>query len=231
MASASLIHLNAKERSILGKKVKLLRAEGWTPVHLFGPGIDSQALQVETSHLHKVLTESGRSRPISLSINPDSDQIIVFVKDIQFHPLTSIPIHVDFIKVNISETTKVNIPLLLTGESFAISNLGGTINLEMETILVECPPLGTPNSISVDVSSLQSFEDSIRASDLVVPPDVTILTDREQLIARVSPPAITDDSSTETVAQVAEGTQEQEAVSINTDLTEEPTNPEEASNP
>ena len=227
LVTASLINLQAEKRFVLGKKVKTLRKAGWTPVHLFGPGIESQALQVETPHLHRVLTESGRNRPISLTVSTDSDQILVFVKDIQFHPLTSIPIHVDLIRVSISENTRVNIPLLITGEAPAVTRLGGRISLELETILVECPPLETPESISVDVSSLATFESSIRAADLSTPPGITIVTDGEQLIARALPSVTTETSSLEPVQGSNAGAEAQEILSNNENLTETPNPPEE----
>lgn len=188
MVTATTIALQAEPRSILGKKVKTLRRKGWTPVHMYGPDIESQSLQVETEHLHKVLTQSGRSRPIALNIKTNPDQAIVFVKDIQFHPLTSLPIHVDLIKVNVLENTQINVPLSIIGEAPAVRDLGGRINLEIETVLVECPPLQTPESITVDVSSLKTFEDSIRVSDLKIPVGVSILTDSGQLLARVTSP-------------------------------------------
>ena len=227
LVTASLIKLQAENRIVLGKKVKTLRKAGWTPVHLFGPGIESQSLQVETPHLHKVLTESGRSRPIALTVSTDSAQIIVFVKDIQFHPLTSIPIHVDFIRVSISENTRVNIPLLITGEAPAVTELGGTISLELETILVECPPLETPESISIDVSLLTTFESSIRAGDIATPPGITIVTEGDQLIARALPPATTETSSLEPVQESVEGAEAQETPSNDENLIENPNLAEE----
>ena len=227
LVTASLIKLQAEKRFILGKKVKTLRKTGWTPVHLFGPGIESQALQVETPHLHKVLTESGRNRPISLTVGTDSDQVIVFVKDIQFHPLTSVPIHVDLIRVSISENTRVNIPLLITGDAPAVTELGGTISLELETILVECPPLETPESISVDISSLSTFESTIRAADISTPPGITIVTDGDQLIARALAPVTMETSSLDPAQEAEKVAETEETLSNNESLIESPDPSEE----
>ncbi|MCJ7669329.1 MAG: 50S ribosomal protein L25, partial [Dehalococcoidia bacterium] len=62
------IELKVTNREILGKKVKHLRRQGITPVHLFGHGIESLALQCDTGELERVLGQAGQTRLISLKL-------------------------------------------------------------------------------------------------------------------------------------------------------------------
>ena len=90
--------LEVQHRFILGKQVKELRREGVTPVHLYGPGISSQSLQVDGAILTRVLSESGRTRPLTIQIAPDGEEHLVFIGNVQFHPVTNAVIHVSIEK-------------------------------------------------------------------------------------------------------------------------------------
>jgi hypothetical protein len=59
--------LNVANREILGKKVKHLRRQGITPVHVFGHGIESLALQCDAKELERVLSQAGQTRLVNLN--------------------------------------------------------------------------------------------------------------------------------------------------------------------
>ena len=63
------IELNVTKREVLGKKVRFLRRQGVTPVHLFGHGVESEALQCATAKLQRVLAEAGKTRLIGLKLS------------------------------------------------------------------------------------------------------------------------------------------------------------------
>ena len=63
------IELKVNKREVLGKKVRFLRRKGITPVHLFGHGIDSEALQCDTDTLKSVLAEAGHTGLINLKLD------------------------------------------------------------------------------------------------------------------------------------------------------------------
>ncbi|MFC1862238.1 50S ribosomal protein L25, partial [Chloroflexota bacterium] len=67
------IELEAAKREILGKKVRFLRRQGITPVHLFGHGIESLALQCDTAKLHRVLVGAGKTRLISIKVGNEKE--------------------------------------------------------------------------------------------------------------------------------------------------------------
>ena len=91
--------LLATDRSILGKKTRFLRRQGITPVHLFGHGLKSQALQCDTAKLRQILAQAGATRPVNLEIEGDKRPKMVFIREIQIDRLTEQLLHVDFYQV------------------------------------------------------------------------------------------------------------------------------------
>ena len=87
------IELVLSKREILGKKVKYLRRQGMTPVHLFGPTTKSVALQGDTEVLEKVLKEESKVALISLKIDKEKRAKHVVVREIQRNPLTRQLLH------------------------------------------------------------------------------------------------------------------------------------------
>lgn len=179
--------LPVQQRAVLGKKVRQLRRQGLTPVHLYGFGGEPKALQVDSLALRRVLTHVGHNRPVEVVTEGTGDRSLAFVREIQFHPLTLEVLHVDFFRVDAGNTTIVDVPLELEGDSEAV-RLGGSLIQNIHTVSVEARPLDVPSVIMVDVSTLNNFEKSIRVSDIVTPEGVTVLTDGEQMVAHVAAP-------------------------------------------
>ena len=186
--TTQVVSLPVQERTVLGKKFNRLRREGLTPIHLYGPGIPSQTFQVDTQLLRKTLSVVGYNRPVEVAPDGSGEAHLAFVREIQFHPLTTEVVHVDFLRVDMTKTTTVEVPVELTGDAPAVRVLGGSLIQGLYTVLVEARPLDVPPVIPGDVSDLDDFDKAVHVSDLVVPAEVTILTDPEQMVAHVTPP-------------------------------------------
>jgi large subunit ribosomal protein L25 len=113
---------------------------------------------------------------------------LAFVREIQFHPLTSEVLHADLYGVDVARPVQVEVPVRLDGEAPAVRSLGGVLGQILHAITVECLPLEVPDAIRVDISGLDAFDKLIRVSDLTVPPHVSVLTDSSQVVVHVSPP-------------------------------------------
>ena len=83
--------------------------------------------------------------------------------------------------------------------------MGGSLIQTLRTLLIEALPLETPESILADTAVLTDFEKTLHVSDLQIPPRVTVLTDPDQLVARVNAPIAAE------VGGVAEAAEEGEA--------------------
>jgi len=180
------IELKAARRHVAGKKVQALRKQGVTPAHLFGPGIDSEAIQVDTAALKKTLAEAGHTKLVSLHIGHEKSPRTVMVREIQFNNRNNDLIHVDFYQVNLAENIKVDVPIVLIGESSAAKAKGNTLVQELNDLTVECLPTSIPSSIEVDISPLTTPESMIRVRDITIAAGVTVVNDPGVVIARIA---------------------------------------------
>ena len=192
-------------RAVTGKKVKTLRKQGMVPVHLYGNGLDSGAFQVDALILQKLLRQVGTNIPLSVKLKGKGAQNICFVREVQRHPVTEDLLHVDFMQVDVSQTVRAEVPIVFEGTAPAVRSMGGTLLQSIQSILVESLPLDVPASIEIDVSDLDDFEKSIHVSDISVDAEVTIITNSDDLIARVSPPRIEVEEVEEAAEEEEEG--------------------------
>ena len=176
-------------RSVIGKKVKQLRRQGVVPVHMYGVGIDSKPLQMEASLLRKLLPQVGTNVPVSIEIEGGDGENICFVREVQRHPVTEAVLHVDFIRVDVSQTIRAEVPLILIGNAPAVRQ-GGTLLQPLQRLLVEALPMNMPESLEVDVADLDDFEKAVYVSSIEVGANVTVVTESEEMIARVIPPRV-----------------------------------------
>jgi large subunit ribosomal protein L25 len=180
------VTLDAKTRSVLGKKVKQLRGNGVTPIHVYGKVLASLSLQADTSELQRVLLLAGRTAPVSVKI--DGADHFAFVREVQRHPVSGAILHVDFLQVSLTERMVSEIPIQLVGEAPATREAGSTLVQTLHSLQVESLPTDVPSHIDVDVSSLVDFEAAVHVSSLDLGSKVTLLSDPEMVIARVQPP-------------------------------------------
>ena len=180
--------LQIAKRTIEGKKVKTLRTQGITPIHLYGSGFESLSMQADFKDLINVLNENGFSIPITL--NDGENDILVFARSVQRHPLTEEILHVDFQVVSKDDEVEIEVPINLTGESPAVKNFCGILIKLLERIKISSKVDKVPKSIELDISVLESLEQSLLVSEINVPEGVEIITDETFAIARVIPPRI-----------------------------------------
>jgi len=176
------IELQANNRDTLGKGVRLLRSQGITPVHLFGHGLKSLALQCETTKLERSLAQAEETRIITLKVSNERRVRPVLVREVQKESLTGKLLHVDFYQVNMEEKVEVEIPIVLVGKAPALESKDNTLLRELNTLTVECLPANIPASLEVNIGSLTEPGHMVRVKDITVSPDITILSDPEEVV-------------------------------------------------
>ena len=177
-------------RTVIGKKVKNLRHKGIVPVHVYGNGVEPMSLQTDAQVLRRLLPQVGTNIPLSVEIEGNKGENICFVREVQRHPVTEDVLHVDFLRVDVAQTIQAEVPIVFVGEAPAARQMGGTLLQSLQNVLVEGLPMNIPPLVEIDVSGLDDFEKSIYISDLEIAADVTLITNPEELIARVSPPRV-----------------------------------------
>ena len=199
--------LTARPRDVRGKAVAHLRKGGVLPAVVYGAGIQSQNISLDTHEFELLRRHAGRHAVIDLSIEGDGKAQPVLLQAIQEHPVSRHPLHVDLLVVNLEEERTVDVPLVFVGTSEAVAKQGGVLLHLRDAVLVRCKPDDLPAGIEVDITPLVDFDSVLHASDLVMPPGVTLITDVTDAIARVQQPRIEE----EPVAAAAEETLEEGA--------------------
>jgi len=180
------IELKVTKREILGKKVKHLRRQGITPVHLFGHGIESLALQCDTGELERVLGQAGQTRLINLNLAKEKKPRIAVVREFDRDWRRGELIHVDFYQVRMEEKIKLEVPVVLVGEAPALKSKTNMLEHELGTLTVECLPAKIPTSLEVDISSLTEPDQAIRVKDVTLGEDIAVLNNPDLVVVKIS---------------------------------------------
>lgn len=199
--------LAAEHREVTGKKVALMRQAGRLPAVVYGHGVDSNPISIDAHDFELLRRRSGPNALVDLSIDGDKARPVL-VHTIQIHPVNRRMLHVDLFVVRMTEELTVDVPLTATGESSAVSLHGGTLLHPIESVRVRALPDHLPQSIDYSIASLTDFDTTIHVRDLVVPADVTLLTDGDEIIARVQAPRVEEVAVPVAAAAVAAETTE-----------------------
>ncbi len=180
------IELQTATREILGKKVRFLRRQGVIPVHLFGHGVESLALQSEAAQLQRVLAEAGKTKIISLKLDKSKKSRNVVVRETQRNPLTGELLHVDFYQVSMEKKIRVDVPIVPVGDSPALKSKENFLAQELNSLTIECLPDESPSRVEIDVGSLTEAEQAIHVKDIRLGEGITVLNNPEQLVVKIS---------------------------------------------
>jgi len=196
-------------RTATGKQNRRLRLTGQVPAVVFGKGRESLSVQVEAKAFETLYRAAGRTTLVNLQIDGGRPTSAI-IKSVQRHPLSGRALHVDFFLVDLTQEMEVEVPLVFQGEPPAIELTGGTLMTPISQIRVRALPAEMPHEITVDVTPLIDLEAAIHVSDLVVPDNVHIQADGDELLARVIPPRVEEEPDVEEVeaeegAEGAEG--------------------------
>jgi large subunit ribosomal protein L25 len=191
------LQLAAQPRSVTGRKVKQLRAQGQIPVVVYGKRINATSLQIDERSLERVLHSGGTTRLVEVAVN-GGRPLNALIRDVQRHPVTHRLTHVDFYAVDMTEKQHVSVPIESTGRASGLSS--GLIVLQvMDHVTVEALPADIPARIEVDITPL-TLERPITVADLPALSGVTYLAEAEENV-------FTLQATREEVEEVAETTE------------------------
>jgi large subunit ribosomal protein L25 len=181
--------LAALPRAIVGKKVAGLRRAGQLPAVVYGHGVASSSVTIDAHDFDLLRRKAGPNALVDLSIDggkPDP----VLIHDVQVHPVTHRPLHVDLFLVQMTVELTVDVPLVATGVSPAIENDGGTLLHAIESVKIRALPDHLPQSIEYSIEGLVDFDTAVHVRDLAIPSDVTLLTEPDEIVAKVQAPRV-----------------------------------------
>ncbi len=180
------ISISGKKREALGKKAsKTLRKEGFVPCNLYGEAKDANgnptalAFTASFSELRKVIYTP---HIYVIKVTIDGEDHTAILKEIQFHPVTDAPLHVDFYEVNDQKPITIGIPVKLNGLAQGVRD-GGRMSLSIRKINVTAPYQIIPEHLDVDVTKLRIGK-SIKVGELSYE-GLEIATSKEVVVCSV----------------------------------------------
>ncbi|HLB26537.1 MAG TPA: 50S ribosomal protein L25 [Dehalococcoidia bacterium] len=197
------VELKVTPRDVVGKKVSRLRREGVIPANVYGHGLESVSIQVPKDDLVHVMRTAGRNEIVYLRLDGDEPRP-TFLRQVQRNPVTDAILHADFYQISLKEKVRMEVPVALIGTAPAEQTHGGTLLHSLDSISVEGLPTDIPSVIEVDVSGLEEIDAAIHVAELSVPEGIAVLTDPEQVVAKIAPPQV-EKVEEEVEGEVAEG--------------------------
>lgn len=186
---------------------KLLRSEDKVPAVIYGRGEDTLPLTLDGSTLRQVLTSGGSNVLVDLAVKAKGKktrQEAVMFKDIQRDILVQDRIiHVDFIRISMTDKIEVAVHLNFIGDPAGIDE-GGVLSLVNREVQVKCLPGDIPEQFDVDISEL-NIGDSVTADSLVLEGELELITPLDTVLAQVLAPMAEEELEPAVEEELEEG--------------------------
>ena len=169
--------IKAETREVIGKKVKVLRREGKLPAVIYGYGVKETPIVLNFKASSRKLAAAEASTLITIDL--DGKEHTTLVREKQWDYIRRELLHVDFQAVSMTELIVSQVRIEFVGEASAT---GAVIVTGLNELSVEALPMDLPESIEVDISSLENIGDGIFVRDIVVGDKITILDDQDAMV-------------------------------------------------
>jgi len=168
---AKILDLQAEVRTQSGTgAVKRMRKAGTIPAALYGRKVKPASIQVHGKTFSKLL-EGSASDNILVSLKIGAEEQLALVQEVQHDYLRGGILHIDFHAVAADEEIHANVPVAIVGEAKG-QKQGGLVEAIHHEIEVRCLPKDLPESIQIDVTSLEVGK-GIHVREIIFPEGVT----------------------------------------------------------
>ncbi len=182
--------LTAETRGRAGKGAsRELRNSGRVPAVVYGANQEPLSIHVEEKLLAKMLS-TGHFMNSVVMIDAGGKTTRTLPKDVQFHPVTSRPVHVDFLRIGEHSKVTVAVPVRFDNEEASPGlKRGGVLNIVQHDLELTCDAAEIPEEIHIDLTGLE-IGDSIHISQVKLPKGVvSAIDDRDFTVATVVAPS------------------------------------------
>ncbi len=196
MADIDSLLVVARERAGKGAS-RALRRAGKIPAVIYGDGKAPAMVSIEQRLLTMELHKGGFTSKL-FELRLDSKKQNVLPRDVQLHPVTDVPLHVDFFRVAADSEIAIMVTVRFIDEEECVGlRRGGVLNVVRHEIELMCPATAIPEYIE---ASLKGYDigDSIHISGVALPDDVTpTIIDRDFTVATVASPTVVEEPGDE----------------------------------
>lgn len=178
------LELKIKNRTVLGKKVKTLRREGWLPAEIYGHGTPNRHVSVDAKEFEKTYSTAGAHTVITL-VSENGEITPAMIAGADRDAVRNVFRSADLHAVRMDEKIHVHVPIRFVGESPAVK-AGLLLVKVMDELEVSGLPANIPHAIEIDLSVLAAGGDSINVGDLVLPKNVQTPVEPETVVASIT---------------------------------------------
>jgi large subunit ribosomal protein L25 len=201
---ASFTTIEAEARELAGKgAARATRRAGKVPAVIYGAKQAPTLISLDPREVVRELVRGGwRSRLYEVKVGSESTRALI--RDVQFHPVSDKPEHVDFQRLAAGEAIRVAVAVTFVNEGISVGlKRGGVLNVVRHSVEVLCDPDHVPEHFEADLGPLD-INDNIRFSDLKGTGDAKpTITDRDFVIATVAPSKAAEAAIAEAAAAAA----------------------------
>ncbi len=178
------IDLSVEPREAGKGNSRKLRSEKKIPAVIYG-AIENTNVFVNQNDVLRYNVRAYENALFNLkSSTSQANDKVVLMKNVDVHPLTRQPLHVDFFALDMNKTVRVNVEIKLEGKPAGLAE-GGLLNVVNRQIEVEVLPSDIPESFTADISHL-GVGDALHVSDLQIPENIRVISALELTIAVVN---------------------------------------------
>lgn len=207
------IELEVESRTVTGKNAcRRLRASGRIPGNVYGLDRPPFKVAANPKRIDELMRQgSGVNTVFKLALSGENKSREAMIKELQRDPVSGLPVHIDFVRVDPTRKIQINVPIKLVGTPEGVKNEGGVIDFVQREVQAECLPHNIPDYFEVDISALH-INQNVSVKDLQVGEDVKMLEDEDQIVAVVSAPRVEEEpAEAEEDLEAAEAEAEGEA--------------------
>ncbi len=198
---ANLVSIAAEARAQAGKgPARATRRAGRVPGIIYGAKQAPNLISLDPRTVLRELHRPGwQSRVFEIAM--DGGTARALVREVQYHPVSDAPEHIDFQRLAPGERIKVAVPVRFTNDGLSTGiKRGGVLNVVRHAVEVYCDPDSIPEQFEADLSGLD-FNDNVRWHDLKGTEGMRpVITDRDFVVATVAPPTKGAEVATEPAA-------------------------------
>ena len=181
--------ISASERERVGKgSARAARRAGLVPAVIYGDKKDPVGITMQAREITKIVHQPGIFGRL-LEIDVAGTKSTVLTRDIQFHPVSDVVMHLDFLRVSQSANVAVAVPVEFINEDKCPGiKIGGVLNVVRYEVELNCPATAIPEKITIDLDGVK-IGDSIHISAIPLPEGVSpTITDRDFTVATLASP-------------------------------------------
>lgn len=195
------IVINVFPRLERGRKNNKIRREKQIPAIVYGNKQKNLSLSLDIRLAEKYSKREFENKIFTFdSEDKNLKGLKVIKKAVSYHKVKRLPIHMDFLSLDMTKPLRIPIDLKFTGSPKGVKEEGGVFNIILRQVEIECLPSDIPSFIELDVSGL-SLNQNFHVSDLKLSEKLKLITRTERTVCTVAPAEAEEEKKTEEQAQ------------------------------